>query len=885
MIYLHPATINGLTYLAPTNPPAQSQQPAPVVPNPPVFVGGVSLSSITPFGAHAAWQAATGNVSGYSISCDMGTPYWIDVGNALSYDIVGKLPERSYTVRLQAYGPDGVSSIVTAALDTPAIPIAPAVSNPIDSYGMPVWSADDPLIVPGLKPITEEQAESGDYPKDRYALYGLRIAIESPRGTVRHWKAADGTRGSHVMSFAYGYIEGTLGNDGDELDCTIGPAPLNAELAYVVNQFIDGVFDEHKIMFGFANQSEAEAGYLSGYEEGWQGMRDCVPCTLKQLKWWIANGNKALPIEQNQFPAEGKNEMEKVLWDSTNMPLHANLEQVLYALRKHDSADGLLFDSLTVQDIIADADGVLTFDALVLPFARLQQRMTLLQKVLDRASGTVKVAAMQVSEPFTQRGSTNVAVVYELTDGQTVSIFFHNPDVTPKKIAQGDELVSWKWMLNKKDITVAVAPERGRDLDVRTVAARIMKLAEKNSERFAKANTTRAAKLQVIADLKTELETKEATLADLTRQIEVARVERENDPPPARTLLTEDEQADLQRRHDELRARIEQLSEADQRKVAGFLDVRNADRKWGADLVDAIDQNHPDDIEAALKRLEDARAAVPQLNVDGIKAVVTSTNPMPGVAVGANWVILNAPRPLLGTETMSNGEFLSGRYYAAIDPADDMAEAYLSEDLKLDASVVFVADEATQMAMALNTISPRYLPAYMEMDEDERGSAISGFITKLNGRTYGELKELAAKGMPTVPAADPEPEPQADPDAEARAQEEAAKAAEAAAQAEREAEEARQAEAAAQAAREAEEAAQAEAAAKQAAEDQEAADGDFLALAAEGKVDFYDKAVTDRLAALAQKYTDPEGAYLDMIQRAKVAAKNFFIAEFQKKVA
>ena len=269
----------------------------------------------------------------------------------------------------------------------------------------------------------------------------------------------------------------------------------------------------------------------------------------------------------------------------------------------------------------------------------------------------------------------------------------------------------------------------------------------------------------------------------------------------------------------------------------------------------------------------------PTLNVDGIKAVVTSADPMPGVAVGANWVIMNAARPLLGTETMSNGEFLSGRYYAAIDPADDMADAYLSEDLKLDASVVFVADTVTLAAMALNTINPEYLPAYLEMDEGERETALSGFVAKLNGRTYGELKELAAKGMPAVPQADPEPEPQPDPDAEAAA------AAEAAAQAERDAEAARQAEADAQAAREAEEAAQAEAAAKKAAEEQEAADGDFLALAAEGKVDFYDKSVTDRLAALAQKYTDPDGAYLDMIQRAKVAAKNFFIAEFQKKVA
>ena len=66
---------------------------------------------------------------------------------------------------------------------------------------------------------------------------------------------------------------------------------------------------------------------------------------------------------------------------------------------------------------------------------------------------------------------------------------------------------------------------------------------------------------------------------------------------------------------------------------------------------------------------------------------------------------------------------------------------------------------------------------------------------------------------------------------------------------------------------------------------EESADGNFLALASTGDVDFYDKAVTDRLAALARKYTTPECTYYPLIMQAKTAAKNWFIAEFEKKVA
>ncbi|MFZ4504087.1 MAG: hypothetical protein ACOYM1_09060 [Methylovulum sp.] len=53
---------------------------------------------------------------------------------------------------------------------------------------------------------------------------------------------------------------------------------------------------------------------------------------------------------------------------------------------------------------------------------------------MERAATEIKPLAHQLSEPFTQHGSANVACIFELTDGQTISVFFHNPDTTPKKI-------------------------------------------------------------------------------------------------------------------------------------------------------------------------------------------------------------------------------------------------------------------------------------------------------------------------------------------------------------------------------------------------------------------------------------------------------------------
>lgn len=225
------------------------------------------------------------------------------------------------------------------------------------------------------------------------------------------------------------------------------------------------------------------------------------------------------PLTKDQLPQEEKNPMQKVLWDSANEPRGKSVAQVLYDIRVHDGADGLIFDPVCMADIMADADGVVTLDALVVPHANLPQRMAILQRVMNRKGGNLSAVSVQISEPFTQKGTTNIAALFELSDGQTISIFFHNPDVTPNKIMASDEVVSWKWLLNKKDVTIVVAPERGRDLNIQNVVARVMTLAARNSSRFAQTNANRAARMENIAALQKQHADAEATLTALHAEI------------------------------------------------------------------------------------------------------------------------------------------------------------------------------------------------------------------------------------------------------------------------------------------------------------------------------------------------------------------------------
>lgn len=96
-------------------------------------------------------------------------------------------------------------------------------------------------------------------------VVGLEIAIEHPRGSVRRWSG-----GETVMRWDYGYIAGTEGADGDEVDVYVGPIadPL---LVYAVAQRSKASrfssFDEWKIMLGWDGADAARAAYVAQYDD------------------------------------------------------------------------------------------------------------------------------------------------------------------------------------------------------------------------------------------------------------------------------------------------------------------------------------------------------------------------------------------------------------------------------------------------------------------------------------------------------------------------------------------------------------------------------------------------------------------------------------------
>lgn len=118
------------------------------------------------------------------------------------------------------------------------------------------------------KAITlEDQLQKAFQVQERISFHGLPIAIENAAGSIRPWVDADGTEGETRMLFAYGYIEGTLGPDGDEYDVFVGPDPLSDEV-YIIHQNdpTTGEWDEDKAMIGFPDSNTAKEAYLVHYD-------------------------------------------------------------------------------------------------------------------------------------------------------------------------------------------------------------------------------------------------------------------------------------------------------------------------------------------------------------------------------------------------------------------------------------------------------------------------------------------------------------------------------------------------------------------------------------------------------------------------------------------
>jgi len=158
--------------------------------------------------------------------------------------------------------------------------------------------------------LKTSEAEDPTENKDGFKLQGrvnfqgLPIAIENDKGSVRSGKSADGTSWSTKMKTPYGYIEGTKGADGDEIDAYVGP-DKHAPKAFVIHQAKpDGTYDEDKVMLGYQSAAAARKDILRHHDDPTL-FKSITTLAIKNLRDRILEGKQVDKIAARVDYREG----------------------------------------------------------------------------------------------------------------------------------------------------------------------------------------------------------------------------------------------------------------------------------------------------------------------------------------------------------------------------------------------------------------------------------------------------------------------------------------------------------------------------------------------------------------------------------------------------
>ena len=113
---------------------------------------------------------------------------------------------------------------------------------------------------------------------------GLPITIEYRKGDTKSGTDVFGNDWKKTMIHDYGYFDGIMGADGQELDFYMNPDSISDKIFRITQlNVLTKEFDEYKIMIGFDSADEAKKEYLLHYPDNWQGCGGVKEISLKEL--------------------------------------------------------------------------------------------------------------------------------------------------------------------------------------------------------------------------------------------------------------------------------------------------------------------------------------------------------------------------------------------------------------------------------------------------------------------------------------------------------------------------------------------------------------------------------------------------------------------------
>lgn len=415
-------------------------------------------------------------------------------------------------------------------------------------------------------------------------------------------RLVDGFDSAVYSNLAIGKIQGQYRT----LPALMSPLATDDDVWHIVNLQAGGqdgfnVYDAVAVL-GAASGEQAKEWALQQHGQFYDAVATDVQQTSSQgLMRHLANRHfhaYQSPVRANDLAAmQDVVTGQQVQWDGIDLKSHSGQTGIMLVdMIKHDDhhllLDAMDRDGLT--ELLASIGAEFAhYDALIVEKHNLDRLMSRLSTSMAKASEAgVSIAKVTQSEPFKKNKVTQIAVLFEMSDGQSVAIVFHNPDTTPSQLLPQDTLISWKWMLNGRDVSAAIQPNQGEDVQLPVLATRIMKLVNQNSARFKRQQATKAKTQQELDEARKRLGEQVEEIAALDG--EMADIQKQIDEPapnpveltPANNmaeytqeqLITPEVYATISA-SDELKLRYQDFYDSFFQKR--MIDVRNALRQLG----------------------------------------------------------------------------------------------------------------------------------------------------------------------------------------------------------------------------------------------------------------------------------------------------------------
>lgn len=420
-----------------------------------------------------------------------------------------------------------------------------------------------------IENLTPAQLEAGNFKKGHIKLFGVDFTIRTPRGHYGDYLALFGSKSVACKIAPYTHVaypttqsvrQGSLYGQSDPVSVLFG-LRRDMDTVFAVSVGLsdrpdtgkrwvlvigaDDAADARSIAYMVLQDCLRNPAAISGDgERGYWYLHESLELEPTLLKSWLNDG---LPNPEHLLKSE--NLMANLFAYQQGLPIDTawqsdperTANNARYLAFAYDEA-GQMTEALALDEAqdMTEGEGVsgVAMDALATPYKRLEQVLNrLLLPAMRSVAGDLQITDnVQLTQPKRLAGVLQIAALLTLSDGQTITIWFHNIDATPSKLSPDDPMTAWKWLLNKKNITVLVAPEGGKDLTIREIATRIMRMANKNSASFLKAQSKRTDLEQQLTTLDDQILNGQQVLSDLDAEIteleqkETDQVQPEPDP-------------------------------------------------------------------------------------------------------------------------------------------------------------------------------------------------------------------------------------------------------------------------------------------------------------------------------------------------------------------